>query len=256
MVAVAQFGSPIGLAVRRGGGSVYVTNSGNGSVSQFDVGVDGALIPKSPPTVAAGDGPEAVAVNPDGRSVYVTNFSSDTVSQYDVGVDGTLTPKSPPTVTAGNGPVDVAVSPFASNLPPDCSGVQANPSTFSRATRRLATVALTGASDPNGDAFSFYIDGVSQDEPVSGSGDSTFPDAALTSEGADSNQVEVRAERNKRGNGRVYRIAFTVSDDHGASCSGSAADTNAKVSVPLRRGRTTVDDAPPSYDSFTGAPLP
>ena len=49
------------------------------------MGAGGALTAKSPPTVAAGNGPEGVAVSPDGGSVYVTNIDSDNVSQYDVG---------------------------------------------------------------------------------------------------------------------------------------------------------------------------
>ena len=39
------------------GGSVYVTNIGDDSVSQYDIGAGGALSPKNPATVAAGDSP-------------------------------------------------------------------------------------------------------------------------------------------------------------------------------------------------------
>jgi hypothetical protein len=53
-----------------------------------------------------------------------------------------------------------------------------------------------------------------------------------------------------KGDGRVYRIAYTVSDGTD-SCSGVA-----KVSVPRKKGQAAVDSAPPSYDSFTGAQLP
>ena len=63
------------MAVSPDGGSVYVTNVGDDSVSQYDVGAGGALSPKSPATVAAGDGPYGVAVSPDGGSVYVANCS-------------------------------------------------------------------------------------------------------------------------------------------------------------------------------------
>ena len=43
-----------GVAVSPDGGSAYVTNAFGGTVSQYDVGADGALTPKSPATVAAG----------------------------------------------------------------------------------------------------------------------------------------------------------------------------------------------------------
>ena len=80
------------------------------------MGAGGALTPKSPPTVGAGDNPNGVAVSSDGTSVYVTTAGDPPaipgyVSQYDVGPGGTLTPKSTPTVTAGFNPVRVAVSP-------------------------------------------------------------------------------------------------------------------------------------------------
>ena len=67
---------------------VYVTNQVSDNVSQFDVGPGGALSPKSPATVPAGDVPFGVAVSPDGGSVYVTNSGSDAVSQFDVGRAG------------------------------------------------------------------------------------------------------------------------------------------------------------------------
>ncbi len=112
-VATRDF--PGGVAVSPDGESAYVTNAKRGfsynTVRQYDVGPDGALTPKSPPTVVAGDGPIGVAVSPDGESVYATNQDSDNVSQYDVGQGGALQPKSPPTVAAGDGPGGVAVSP-------------------------------------------------------------------------------------------------------------------------------------------------
>ena len=91
--------------------SVYVTNSNDNTVSQYDVGAGGALSPKSPATVATGVAPQGVAVSPDGGSVYVANESRDTVSQFDVGAGGALSPKSPATVATGAGSYGVAVSP-------------------------------------------------------------------------------------------------------------------------------------------------
>ena len=55
----------------------YVANAdgdGPSDVSQFNIGAGGLLSALSPPTVAAGSGPEGVAVSPDGKSVYVTNL--------------------------------------------------------------------------------------------------------------------------------------------------------------------------------------
>jgi Regulator of chromosome condensation (RCC1) repeat len=144
------------------------------------------------------------------------------------------------------------------NEPPDCSGVVATPGTLGQMRDKMALVTLSGATDPDGDTLSYQIDGVTQDEYVTGVGDDTFPDAALTSGGASSNQVLVRAEASPQFNGRVYRIAYTVSDGHGHSCSGTAGPSGtstAKVGVPRKKGTPAVDDGDiTSWDSFTGAP--
>jgi DNA-binding beta-propeller fold protein YncE len=115
---------PIDVAVSPDGRSVYVTNANSSfyppffdsNVGQYDVGGDGALSPKDPPTVSApGGGPDggagAIALTPDGRSAYVLSCDSASFAQYDVAADGTLSPKDPPYVGADNCPSDVAVSP-------------------------------------------------------------------------------------------------------------------------------------------------
>ena len=146
------------------------------------------------------------------------------------------------------------------NQPPDCSAVTVTPRWVMQMRDKLALITLSGATDPEGDTLSYTIDGVTQDEYVTGVGDDTFPDAALTSAGAKSNQVRVRSEANSNFNGRVYRIAYTVSDGNGGSCSGTAGpsgNTTAKVSVLRKKGTTAIDDGNAmSWDSFTGAPVP
>jgi len=147
------------------------------------------------------------------------------------------------------------------NRPPDCSGVTAAPDSIWPGTRdKLTLVTLSGASDPDGDALGYHIDGVTQDEYVTGIGDDTSPDAALTLAGATSDRVLVRTEANSHFNGRVYRIAYTVSDGKGGSCSGTAGpsgNTTAKVGVQRKKGTPAIDDGDAmSWDSFTGAPVP
>jgi hypothetical protein len=61
---VAAGDQPEGVAVSPDGGSVYVTNTRSDTISQYDVGADGGLVPKSPPAVVAGDGPFQIAVSP------------------------------------------------------------------------------------------------------------------------------------------------------------------------------------------------
>jgi hypothetical protein len=144
--------------------------------------------------------------------------------------------------------------------PPDCSGVTATPGMLSPESRRMRLITLSGATAPGGDTLSYHIDGVTQDEPVTGVGDKTFPDASLTSAGANSNQLFVRAEADKKGNGRVYRIAYTVSGANGGTCSGTAGPsgtTTAKVGVPRKENTPAIDDGTAmSWNSVTGAPVP
>ena len=147
------------------------------------------------------------------------------------------------------------------NEPPDCSGVTTAPSSIWPAMRHMmALVTLSGATDPDGDMLGYHIDGVTQDEYVTGIGDETSPDAALTPAGANSNNVLVRSEAIPRFNGRVYRIAYTVSDGNGGSCSGTAgptANTTAKVGVHWRKGISAIDDGNAmSWNSFTGVRVP
>ena len=127
------------------------------------------------------------------------------------------------------------------NEAPDCSAVTPSRPVLMAHNHRLVRVSLAGATDPDGDPVTLGIDAVTQDEPVRGRGDRTAPDAVLRGGGV----LRIRAERNPRGDGRVYRIAFTASDDRGGSCSGEVA-----VSVPRNRRIPAVDSAPPSYDSL------
>jgi hypothetical protein len=128
------------------------------------------------------------------------------------------------------------------NRPPDCSSASARPDRLLPVNGKLRTVQILAPADPDGDGVDVTIAGVTQDEPVTGRSDATSPDATLA---RDPSQVLVRAERAPRGDGRVYRIAFTAVDDRGGECEGSVA-----VSVPRKQRRPAIDSAPPSYNSL------
>jgi hypothetical protein len=128
------------------------------------------------------------------------------------------------------------------NRPPDCTAVTATPDVHLQPHRRFVTVRLAGATDADGDPVVITIDHVEQDEPVRAKSDHTAPDARRA--GAP-DAVQLRAERDPKGDGRVYRIHFTAEDGRGSSCSGTVA-----VSVPRHKHKPAVDSAPPSFDSF------
>jgi hypothetical protein len=132
------------------------------------------------------------------------------------------------------------------NRPPNCATAIAAPRVLWPPNHRFHAVAVSGATDPDGDAVAIAVSGVTQDEPVDGSGDgASAPDAR---NGDRPSAVELRAERSGSGDGRVYRIAFSGTDGNGGSCTGSAI-----VGVPhdRRRGAEAIDSGG-SYDSFGG----
>ncbi|MDQ2800215.1 MAG: lactonase family protein, partial [Armatimonadota bacterium] len=99
---------------------VYVTNYGDGTVSQFRVKSNGRLTPLNPPTVKAYPRCHSLAVAR-GRFLYALSsleFSRRDclISQFRIGSDGRLTPLSPPTVLVpyrgqGGGPFLVSTDP-------------------------------------------------------------------------------------------------------------------------------------------------
>ena len=114
---VSGFNFPLGVAVSRDGGNVYVADAARDLVYQYSVGAGGQLTPMSPASVAAAEA-TGVATSPDGDSVYVTGHgaSSALVYQFTVGPDGALTAKTPASVGAANGAAGVVVSPDGANV--------------------------------------------------------------------------------------------------------------------------------------------
>lgn len=121
------------------------------------------------------------------------------------------------------------------NHNPVCTEVTAGPNLWPP-NHKLRNITLSGATDSDGDPLTWVVNGVTQDEPTNGLGDGdTAIDAVLGS----GNQLQVRAERSGLGDGRVYRIAFTVTDGRGGQCTGVAT-----VGVPHNQspsGRTPID---------------
>jgi len=138
---------------------------------------------------------------------------------------------------------DVTLETTPPNRPPDCSTAFADPDALWPPNHKFRTVTVMGVTDADGNPVTIAITNVTQDEPVMGRGSGhTAPDARNVN-GA---SVDIRAERSGRGDGRVYHLIFTATDDQGDTCTGDVT-----VSVPHdRRGAPAVDSAPPSYPSL------
>lgn len=135
---------------------------------------------------------------------------------------------------------------LAANHPPRCDEVALDRDTLWPPNHKLVRITAAGARDDDaGDTVTLVVDTVTQDEPTNGTGDGdTAPDAVLSA--PPSASVWIRAERSATGDGRVYRLGFTATDSHGATCSGTRT-----VSVPKSdaSGQEAVDLTPPGYDS-------
>jgi hypothetical protein len=108
---------------------------------------------------------------------------------------------------------------------------------------KFKLVTLRGATDRDGDSLTLEITGVTQDEPVAGRGRDRGPDARWTHR---ADGVELRVERDVTGNGRAYRLEFTVSDGQGGECSGTVL-----AGVPHDKKHRWLDSGV-SFDSFGG----
>jgi YVTN family beta-propeller protein len=97
---------PDGVAVNSTAGTVYVANSGAGTVSVIDEKTNAVTA-----TIGVGSDPDGVAVNPAAGTVYVTNRQSDTVSVIDAATNAVTA-----TIGVGSSPDGVAVDPAAGTV--------------------------------------------------------------------------------------------------------------------------------------------
>jgi Calx-beta domain-containing protein len=137
---------------------------------------------------------------------------------------------------ADDPPPDEAPPPDPPNASPSCSGVAPSKSLLWPPNHKLRYVSLSGASDPDGDAVEYRIESVTQDESTGRQPDAKWSEHA--------NGVWLRAERDGKGDGRLYRIEYTAWDDHGNFCGGTAT-----VAVPHDRAHAPIDSGA-AYDSF------
>mgnify|MGYP001609359162 FL=1 len=126
------------------------------------------------------------------------------------------------------------------NDPPVCALAHPSVESLWPPNHTMVPVGIMGITDPNDQAVTITFTGVIQDEPVNGVGDGdTGPDAAISG-----NQILLRAERAGTGNGRVYVVRFTATDEHGSGCNGMV-----KVSVPRDKKDVAVE-GPQLHNSF------
>jgi YVTN family beta-propeller protein len=117
--AAIRVGSgPDGIAVDQAAGTVYVVNSGSGTVSVINAATCNAHqhsgCGQTPPTITVGSGPDGVAVDQATGTVYVANSGSGTVSVINAATcnahQHSGCGQTPPTIIVGSGPEGIAVN--------------------------------------------------------------------------------------------------------------------------------------------------
>jgi Putative Ig domain./REJ domain. len=131
----------------------------------------------------------------------------------------------------------VTVTVINSHTPPDASHARADVSVLWPPDHKMAQVHIIGVVNPNNDPIT--IDHVTQDEPTNGLGDGDTPIDAIIS----GDSVTLRAERSGKGDGRVYRICFTVHDPE------QDASGCVNVMVPKSKKTDVAIDSGQTYDS-------
>jgi len=105
----------------------------------------------------------------------------------------------------------------AVNRPPEVQSATAELAVDGPANGEFSPVHIGGVTDPDGDAVTITVTGITQDEPLLGFGQRpTCPDARI-----DDGAASVRRERSGLGNGRVYTIEFVATDGHGGESHGT-----------------------------------
>ena len=112
--------------------------------------------------------------------------------------------------------VTVSITINAVNDPPDCSTVAPSVVSLWPSDGKMVSVSISGATDSDGDdtLITHVVTAVFQDEEVGKKVDGQLFNGSDT--------VKVRSERDGNGDGRVYHIMFTATDEggFGLSCSG------------------------------------
>ncbi len=114
---------------------------------------------------------------------------------------------------------DLALLPELLNRPPDCSAAFLSTDELWPPNHAFHDISVAGVTDPDGDDVTIAVTSVFQDEPLlTGGAGASCPDAT----GLGTDTVSVRAERSggrgAPGDGRVYHVGVTATDEHGATC--------------------------------------
>lgn len=183
-------------------------------------------------TLLGGSGTDegyGVAVDPAGTSLWVAGLTSSPDFPALNAFQDQL---------AGAADAFVLRLDLAANQPPSCAAVVPRPNRIWPPDDKFRSIAIYGASDPDGDPLALTVLSIHQDEPLTVAGRSDGL-------GVGTPTPRVRASRQEGGNGRVYHVRYRADDGRGGSCQGLV-----RICVPpMLPGSPTCTDGGPLVDS-------
>jgi hypothetical protein len=137
----------------------------------------------------------------------------------------------------------VTVTVINWHTPPNVTNARADVPVLWPPDHKMLPVQILGVVMRSDDRIT--IDKVTQDEPTNGLGDGDTPmDATIHHNAApDNDDVNLRAERSGKGDGRVYKVYFTVADPE------QSATGSVQVVVPKSKKTDAAIDSGGMYDS-------
>jgi hypothetical protein len=130
--------------------------------------------------------------------------------------------------------VDITIE-STPNTAPDVSNAQASTTTLWPPNNKMVPITVEGVTDADGDEVTITITGIMQDERTWRQADAS---------GVGTETAHVRAERDGKGDGRVYHIFFTADDGNGGVTAGMV-----NVYVPHDQSGRPAVDGEALYDS-------
>ena len=116
---------------------------------------------------------------------------------------------------------DILVTRIPPNEPPNTDEAEPSLSTIWPPNNKMVDISILGVTDPDGDDITITITGISDDETNDGDDHGAIG----------SGTAQVRAERDPKGTGRTYTIAFEASDGS------DTAPGEVTVTVPHDQGQ-------------------
>jgi hypothetical protein len=137
----------------------------------------------------------------------------------------------------------VTVTVINWHTPPNVANARADVPVLWPPDHKMLPVQILGVVKPSDDKIT--ITGVTQDEPTNGLGDGDTPTDAIIhhADAPNNDDVNLRAERSGKGDGRVYKVFFTVIDPE------QTAQGVVKVMVPHDKKTDAAIDSGGMYDS-------